>query len=178
MNVSPEPAPVRVLHVTAVAETAAIIVGPLVRHQLAAGYAVDVACARSRSVDGLIEAGVTVHDVPFSRKLLTIRHLSALFGLGRVIRAGKYHVVHAHTPVAAFLARIAAGVARVPVVIYHLRGSFWEARSSLARSAYTAAEWVAARFTTHVLTINCTDAEEVVRRGIMPARSVTCLHCG
>ena len=169
---------VRVLHVTAVGETAALLVAPLARDQVARGYSVEFACAPSPVTRVLRNEGMLVHPVPFSRKLLDWRHLLAFVSLVRLMRSRSYDVVHAHTPIAALLARFAAYTASVPVVIYHLRGTFWDSPSRLVRALYTAAEWLAGRMTTHVFSINCLDREEVVRRGIVRADRVTCLHAG
>lgn len=169
---------VRILHVTAVPETAVVIVKPLAVHQLAMGYAVEFACAMAPIAEKLTEAGIAVHHVPFKRKLLSFHHVIAFFKLVQLLRRGRYDVVHAHTPVAAFIARIAARTAGVPVIIYHLRGSFWEHPSRLVRTFYSLLEWVAARTTTYTLTINCIDREELIRRRIFPADRVTCLHSG
>jgi glycosyltransferase involved in cell wall biosynthesis len=169
---------VRILHVTAIAETAAIIVGPLALHQLRVGYTVEFACAPGRMTDALAAAGIAIHSVPFSRRLLSFSHFFALLKLIRLMRSRRYDVVHAHTPVAAFIARIAAKMAGIPIIVYHLRGSFWDEPSRAVRLAYTAIEWLGARVTTYAFTINCIDREELVRRGIFPPDRVTCLHAG
>jgi glycosyltransferase involved in cell wall biosynthesis len=168
----------RILHVTAIAETAAIIVAPLALHQLSLGYRVEFACAPGSMTDALAAAGIPIHSVPFERRLLSFHHLTALLALVRLMRKRRYDVVHTHTPIASFIARIAARIAGVPVIIYHLRGSFWDAPSRLVRLAFTVVEWLAAQITTYAFTINCIDREELIRRRMFPPDRVTCLHSG
>jgi glycosyltransferase involved in cell wall biosynthesis len=172
------PKRLRILHVTAVAETAAILVKPLAQHQASAGHGVEFACAASPVTKRLTECGIPVHHIPFSRNVATWHHLRALFTLVRLLRANRYDVVHAHTPIAAFIGRIAASIARVPVIIYHHRGSLWDSSSRSLRFLYTQAERIAAACTTHVLTINCIDRRELIERGIFSPARITCVHSG
>jgi glycosyltransferase involved in cell wall biosynthesis len=168
----------RVLHVTAIAETAAIIVKPLALYQMRVGYTVEFACARGPMIEALTSSGIACHHVSFRRKLLSIYHLVALVQMVLLMRKRRYDVVHTHTPIAAFIARIAAHLTSVPVVVYHLRGSLWDSPSRWSRAMYTLMERAVAGFTSHVFTINCIDREELIVRGIFRPERVTCLHSG
>jgi len=169
---------IRVLHVTAVPLSAVVLVGPLARRQAERGYSVEFACGPGEHLDQLRQMRLPVTVVPMARRILTVSHIASLYRLWSLIRARQYHVVHVHTPVAAFLARIAAAAVNTPIIIYHMRGSWWDSASSIARMLFSAAEKIAGRWTTHTFTINCTDAAELVSRGIVDKYAVTCLHCG
>ena len=170
--------PISVLHVMAEPLTGSVLVSPIAKRQHQDGYTVDLCCSPGQDPADLLSLGLPVAPVPIVRRLVDVSQLKALYSLWRLMRRNKYRVVHVHTPIAAFLGRLAASAAGVPIVIYHMRGSWWESPRWLVRNLFTAMEWIAGRFTTHVFTINCTDARDMVARRIVAADRVTCLHCG
>src|SRR5688572_8724802 len=66
--------------------------------------------------------GVETVAVPMARRISPVADLVAVVRLVRQIRGWRPDVVHAHTPKGGLLGMIAAGVARTPVRVYHLRG--------------------------------------------------------
>lgn len=172
------PSKVRVLHIVADPAAGAILVAPIARQQAECGYSVEFACGPGEYLDKLRGLGFPVTVVPITRQPITVSHVVAIYRLWQLMRRRQYHIVHTHTPVAAFLGRTAAAFARIPIIIYHMRGSWWDSPNPMTRAIFTIGEWIAGRWTTHVFTINCSDANELVARGIAPKESVTCLHCG
>jgi glycosyltransferase involved in cell wall biosynthesis len=169
---------VRVLHIVADPATGAILVAPIARCQAECGYSVEFACAPGEYLDRLRGLGFPVTVVPIARRLIAWSHIVAVYQLWRLMRSQHYHVVHTHNAVASFLGRIAAALAGVPVIIYHLRGSRWDSPNFMTRLISMTADRVAAQWTTHTFTINCSDASDLVELGIAPTEKVTCLHCG
>lgn len=169
---------IRVLHVVADPAAGAILVAPIARRQSECGYSVEFACGPGEYLNRLRKLGFPVTVIPIARRPIAASHVAAIYQLWRLMRRRRYHVVHTHTPVAAFLGRFAAFLARVPVIIYHMRGSWWSSPKLMTRAVFTIVEWIAGRWTTHTFTINCSDADELVARGIAAQESVTCLHCG
>ena len=130
---------------------------PLAEAEIAAGHEVVAVCADGPLVERLRGAGIRVETVEFSRDLLSFDHITAYRRLVALFRDEGFDMVHVHTPVAAFIGRLAARRARVPRVVYTAHGFYFHERMmALKRWAFIALEWLAGR-ATHVL---FTQAEE------------------
>ncbi|MGQ0721090.1 MAG: glycosyltransferase family 4 protein [Candidatus Eiseniibacteriota bacterium] len=82
------------------------------------------------------------------------RDVVALFKLWRLMRRGRYHIVHTHTAKAGFLGRIAARMAGVPCVVHTLHGvTFPDHVHPLARHLYVLLERIAARCCDVLITV-------------------------
>lgn len=80
---------------------------PHIRYFLDQGYRVGVAAnTDAESLQQLTEIGVAVHHVPFSRKVLCRKNWAAFKRIKKV--SNGYAILHLHTPIAAFLTRMAA----------------------------------------------------------------------
>jgi len=169
---------IRVLHIVAVPLTGAILVSPIARRQSELGYKVEFASSSGEHLDKLTALGFPVHIIPISRSLIAFSHIIAIYRLWRLMHQQKYHVVHTHTPIASFLGRIAAKLSKTPIIIYHMRGSFWASHNIFTRTLFTIAERIAGYCTSHIFTINCIDAEELINRRIVKPENVSCVHCG
>ncbi len=60
------------------------------------------------------------------REISPWNDLKTIFALWRYMRAYRPHIVHTHTSKAGFVGRIAAGLARVPIVIHTFHGHVFE----------------------------------------------------
>jgi glycosyltransferase involved in cell wall biosynthesis len=130
---------------------------PLAEAEIAAGHEVVAVCADGPLVERIRAAGIRVETVGFSRDLVSTDHIVAYQQLVELFRAERFDMVHVHTPVAAFIGRLAAKRADVPQVIYTAHGFYFHERmADLKRWAFMALEWFAGR-ATHVL---FTQAEE------------------
>jgi glycosyltransferase involved in cell wall biosynthesis len=75
------------------------------------------------------------------------KDLVALVKLARLMRAGRYQIVHTHTAKAGFLGRLAARLAGVPHVVHTLHGvSVHDHDHTVARRVYVLLERFAARW--------------------------------
>jgi glycosyltransferase involved in cell wall biosynthesis len=130
---------------------------PLAEAEIAAGHEVVAVCAHGPLVGRLRDAGIRVETVGFSRELLSFDHIAAYRRLVALFRTERFDMVHVHTPVAAFIGRLAARRAGVPRVVYTAHGFYFHERMGLLkRWAFMVLEWLAGR-ATHVL---FTQAEE------------------
>lgn len=149
------------------------------------GYDVEVAAAPAGYADKIRAEGYEVHNVPFARNPLSPKNVTAYRALLRLMKDRHYVMVHVHTPMAAFLGRIAARQACVPHVIYtahglhfHSQGKWW------SNAFYYCLEWLAARWTDTLITINHEDfavaSRAFVRRGTrvvyVPGVGTDCLQ--
>ncbi|MCL5270501.1 MAG: glycosyltransferase family 4 protein [bacterium] len=184
----------RILQVCAVDFTARHFLLPLMRAQREAGFDVHLACHPGPDVPALEAEGFPVHPVAFERSIDLGAHARAWVQLGRLLRgagrvnpkagstaAGRrstpagqtepvFAVVHAHTPVAAMIARPAARRAGVPVVIYTAHGFYFHDRMApWLRRLHVALERWAQRRADYLFTQSAEDLETAVREGIAPA---------
>jgi len=173
---------IKILHVTTVPLTGCILVAPIARRQAQHGYSVEFACGEGDYFEQLLALGFPVKRVRLARNPLNWRNLVAGYELGRLMRERQFDIVHTHTPVASIVGRIAATLARVPIIFYHLRGSLWDSYgvNPLNQYAFTGIEWLTARIarTDHVFTLNQSDKMYLIEKHIMRREIVTCLHCG
>jgi glycosyltransferase involved in cell wall biosynthesis len=122
------------------------------------GYSVEVAAGESGFAKQIHAEGYEVHTMGFSRNPPSIQNITAYRALRRLMQSRQFVMVHAHTPVAGFLGRLAARQEGVPHIVYtahgfhfHSQGTWWSNR------LYYALERIAARWTDTLITINKED---------------------
>lgn len=139
----------------------------------------EVHCAAS-SEDGRrdeIEAlGTPCWEVPFSRRVFSRSHLRAYLQLKKIIRENQISLIHAHTPVAGFLARMAARRTGVRC-LYTAHGfHFFHGAPWLNWLIYYPAEWLAARWTQGLIVINREDWTAAQGLGFQPGINLFMTH--
>lgn len=147
----------RVLYVAVSQGHLSVFHNPYLRWLRAGGARVEIA---ARAVPGFDLAEVDVfHDIAFARSPLSIGNLRAFGRLVRILRSGRFDLVHCHTPVASVLARIACLFAKGrPVVMYTAHGfHFFPGAPRSNWLLWFTLEWLLARITDVVVTINSWD---------------------
>ncbi|MFC2081634.1 glycosyltransferase family 4 protein [Candidatus Bipolaricaulota bacterium] len=120
----------KVLQLAAIDTTVRFLLLPLLERLTQEGFEVHVACTPGPHLAAVVATGVSVHEISMARRIGTLRHLSSLVQLVRLMRRERFDIVHVHTPIAAVLGRVAAKLARVPVVIYTVHGFYFHERMS------------------------------------------------
>ena len=147
---------------------------PHVAHLTANGWTVDalVGPRRTDADDGIEHAGFRqVHRVHWSRGPFNPRNvLVAPREVRARVAAGRYDIVHVHTPVAGFVTRLALrGVPDRPAVIYTAHGFHFHAGGSpITNTLFLALERLAGRWTDMLVVINEEDEAEALRHRIVP----------
>lgn len=169
---------IRVLQVTAIPVTALRFVVPLARALEAAGYRVELATGPGRGLAELEAEGLRVHRLPITRSLLGWRNLHALGGLRTIARAGAFDIVHAHTPSAGAIARLATRRLAAKAV-YTLHGSLWDdVVPRWRRWLFSGLERSLAGATRMIFTVNEEDAADLIQRARVPGARVRVLPAG
>ena len=149
---------IRICQVCAVGFTYRKFLEPLCLAQAQAGYTVHVAYSGAMPADaGPAEPGGSLryHPVPIARSSLLLALWRATRALRRLFVRERFTVVHVHTPVAAIAARLAALLARTPVVIYTAHGFYFhDGMAAPVRWLHIASEWLHAHVTTLLLTVS------------------------
>ncbi len=113
------------------------------------------------------------------RPIRPIADLRALLGLTALFRRQRPHIVHTHSSKAGILGRLAARIARVPVVVHSIHGfGFNERQPALLRSVLLALERRAARSTTHFIVVSRANLERGVALGIVAREKATLIRSG
>jgi glycosyltransferase involved in cell wall biosynthesis len=112
--------------------------------------------------------GVPVRTVSALRRPINpLFDAIAIVQLMRLLHAVKPSIVHTHSSKAGLLGRMAARLARAPVVVHTIHGwSFHDYMSSSARHRYIMAERIAARFSDALIVVTERDRQEGLARRI------------
>ena len=154
----------RLLMVATVGITLSAFLLPFARHYRAQGWRVEAAAGDIDEASVLSDEFDACHQLPLSRSLCDIgAFLRAPAAIRRLVAAGRYDIVHVHTPLAAFLVRFAlrhrAASAR-PRVVYTAHGfHFHRHGRALSNFIFHAAERLAASWCDVIVTINGEDHE-------------------
>jgi glycosyltransferase involved in cell wall biosynthesis len=113
-------------------------------------------------------AGVkTVVFPSLLREIRPLIDLKALFDLYRFLRKGDYSVVHTHSSKAGILGRLAARVARVPVVVHTIHGmAFHDFQSAWKNRLYIALERLCAPLSSRIVSVSERLSTTAMARGI------------
>src|SRR5436305_13773677 len=153
----------RILMVTTIARTMDFLL-PFARHFRALGWCVDGMAEGISSSPQCVQSFDHVLDIVWSRNPL---HVWNFVRAPRAIRAavanGRYHLVHVHTPVAAFLTRFVLRRLRAQgavKVVYTAHGLHYEqGRHSPVNRAFLVLEKIAGRWTDYLVIMNAEDED-------------------
>jgi glycosyltransferase involved in cell wall biosynthesis len=183
----PETRPLRVLHII----TRLIIGGAqentlLTCEGLAAmpEYDVTLATGIDRGPEGDLleraEKSVNLVLVPeLARNISPIADIRALWKLYRLIRCGRYHIVHTHSSKAGVLGRIAAKLAGTPLIVHTLHSLvFHEYQPWIVNRTWWLVKKICAPMTDHFLSVSSIIAQKAVNAGVDKAEKFTTVYSG
>lgn len=146
----------KVLYITTISRTINAFLIPHIEKLIDEGYEVDCACNIDKEIDErLIQKGVKVYDIPFSRNPLNPKNLKAYSILSKIVKENKYDIVHVHTPVASVYGRLLKLKFKNIKTIYTVHGfHFFKGAPKLNWMIYYPIEKMMAKFTDVIITIN------------------------
>ena len=115
----------KICQVCAVDFTLKRFILPLVDAQLKKGNDVISVCSSGPYAKELSVRGYKVKTIAIARSLAPIKGIVTIWKLFSYFRKESFDLVHVHTPIAAFLSRIAAFLAGVPLVVYTAHGFYF-----------------------------------------------------
>jgi glycosyltransferase involved in cell wall biosynthesis len=140
---------------------------PLMRAMRAQGHEVVGVCADGELIEPVRDDGFRIETMPLKRSTNLAQNWRTGRALRDLFRREQFDIVHVHTPVAAFVGRLAAAHARVPRIAYTAHGFYFhENMPAPRRQAHIAAEWFAGRFTHTLMTQSEEDAQTARRLGL------------
>ena len=163
-SIPPRSRALKILEITNVDFSLRHFLLPLMRGMKARGHDVIGIAAEGPLLASARAEGFRIIPVPFVRSLSPIGNLRAFRALRAVMRAERPDLIHAHSPIAGFLARLAAWSLGLPKIAYTSHGYIFNQRTSLARRGLSfALEWLGGRMTDIYLTVSTEDAEDARR---------------
>ncbi len=113
------------------------------------------------------------------RPIRPVRDLAALLSLYRIFRRTRPRIVHTHSSKAGALGRLAARLARVPIVVHSIHGyGFNDRQPAPLRSFLIILERALAWITTHVIVVSRANLEQGAALGIIPRSRATLIRSG
>ena len=151
----------KILYITTLSRTINAFLVPHIQMLRKQGNIVDCACCIDKLVDNeLIEDGVKIYDIPFSRNPLHIGNVKAFKKLVNLQKENKYDIVHVHTPVASVYGRLLKLKFPKLKTIYTVHGfHFYDGAPFINWTVYYPIEKIMARFTDTMITMNNEDYE-------------------
>jgi glycosyltransferase involved in cell wall biosynthesis len=145
----------------------------------AAGYEVSSISSPGIDVPALVEAGIPHIPVAMTRNMTPGADVLSLWRLYRVMRKGRFTIVHTHNPKPGLLGQLAARMAGTPIVINTLHGFYFhEHTPPFWRRFFVTMEKVAARCSDVILSQNREDIQTAVREGICKPELIKLLGNG
>ena len=162
----------KILYLTTLSRTINAFLIPHIEMLLENGYEVNCACAIDQKISSiLLDKGVRVFDIPFSRNPLGINNLKAFYKLKDIQRINSYDIVHVHTPIAAIYGRLLKLSFPSLKTIYTAHGyHFLKGGSKLGWLLYYPIEKFMAKFTDVIININKEDYE-ITKEKLKPKKA-------
>ncbi|MBU8923393.1 MAG: glycosyltransferase family 4 protein [Bacteroidales bacterium] len=150
-NEVPAAAKPRILQISASDITITKLLFPLMHALRFEGY--DVECAANDLEKGTVSriesVGFRFHNIDIRRNLSPANLYRGFMNILELLKRERFDIVHFHTPVAAFIGRLAAGIAGQENILYTAHGFYFhENMPWFKRFIFKFAEKIAGRFAT------------------------------
>jgi len=140
-------------------------------------YSITVLCKKTGLLtEVLSREKIHIVTIPSpERKVNVFADMITLIELMKIFGREKFHVVHTHSTKPGFLARIAAKLSGVPIIIHHVHGfGFHEFSRKTWVYFLSFLEWVAGQVSSRVIFVNNEERKLAVEKGIVfRAKAVT-----
>lgn len=140
------------------------VAGPPVRD----GHELD-----TRFADEVAALGVRLHPVALRRQVRPLSDLKGMIALAKIMRRGRYDVVHLHSSKAGALGRVAAKLNGMKTVYTPNGFYFLNAEGRLARAFYLAAERIAGLLTDHLIAVSESERDATIEARAVPPHKIS-----
>ena len=127
---------IKILEVCAIDFTLKKMLLPLIDALISEGYRVEISCTPGRYSKELEKKGYSFRYVYIDRKINLLSNIKSIVELYHIMKENKYDIVHAHTPSAGVLARIAAKLSHIPIIIYTAHGFYFHENMNKLKYAF------------------------------------------
>ena len=157
----------RILYITTVSGTMAFF-EEYITKLTSKGDVVDIACGKTELsyLDVYKKLGCKIYNLGTSRSPLAIKNFMSVSSIKKIVKEGKYDIVHCHTPIISAFTRIACRRLRKNgvKVVYTAHGFHFYSGASLKNwILYFPVEWICSFWTDGLVTINSEDYSRAKR---------------
>jgi glycosyltransferase involved in cell wall biosynthesis len=136
-------------------------------------FEVELVTGPTRGTEGTLRPWLEQHDVPITEIPNLVRPVHPYHDVVALVRLTRHFhrtapaIVHTHSGKAGTLGRLAARMARVPLILHTIHGpSFGRFQGRAANLIFTQAERMAGRFTDHFVAVSDAMIEQYLAAGI------------
>ena len=124
--------------------------------------------------------GVDLVVLPTLRREISLpRDFASFRALLDIFRSERPDIVHTHSSKAGIIGRLAARLARVPVIIHTIHGPpFYPSQNSLANAVFRGLEWWAARCTHQLISVADAMTERFAAARVAPRSKFVTIYSG
>jgi glycosyltransferase involved in cell wall biosynthesis len=160
------------MHVTTVPETFGFLKGQI-RYMKERGFEIHAISSPGRLLEETSKReNIAVHAIPMSRRITPGADMKSLFKLYCLFKEKKPAIVHAHTPKGGLLGVLAARLARVPIILYSMRGLPFVTKTGWKRKLLILTEILACRAADRVITVSLATKNKAAAEGLCLARKI------
>ena len=133
-----------------------------------------------RGIREAVERGAKVIAIPsLVRRISPVQDLKALFSLWRLLIREKPFIVHTHTSKAGILGRLAAKLARVPIIIHTPHGHVFYGHFGLLVSRFfLLTERLMARITDRMVALTQAERNDHIALSVFSPEKIDTIHSG
>lgn len=155
---------VKVVQLCAIDETMDKLLKSLNMALIKSGYEVIAVSSKGELQGKLSDMGLKVRNVNIDRNINPMSNIKSIVEMYKLFKEERPQIVHVHTPVAAVLGRIAAKLAKVPIIVYTAHGFYFhENMSKVKYMLFLFIEKVMARLCTdYIFTQSNEDLETAI----------------
>jgi glycosyltransferase involved in cell wall biosynthesis len=140
---------------------------------------VTVICTDGPPLERARAEGFRVLTIPARRKMSPLADISSVRAIYRILRRGRFDILHTYTPKAGLLGQLAGFLARVPHRIHGCRGLLYSARTSfLHRSIFRGSDWLTGRLSHATLYLSSADMSFATGEGLCPPERARLIGSG
>ncbi len=172
---------IRIVQLTAIESTMNTMLYALNKAIVKEGYSLTALYSPSETSDKpLRDDDISVVNVEIQRKIAPIANIRCIYKLYKAFKEIKPHIVHVHTPIASVLGRIAAKLAKVPIIIYTAHGFYFhENMSSISyKLFYNIEKYMGKYFTDYLFTQSKEDYETALKGKFKPKDRIMAIGNG
>lgn len=170
----------KIIQLCAIDQTMKIFLNSLNMQLMIEGFNVICVCSKGPYTEELKKTGLNIINITIERKIKLYSNIKSIYRLYKLFKDETPDVLHVHTPIAAILGRVAAKLAKVPVVVYTAHGFYFH--DNMPRMKYklflNIEKYMARYFTDFIFTQSEEDRLTAIKNGFIDEKKIQCIGNG
>src|SRR5699024_10369552 len=131
------------------------------------GYDVHAITPPGQYEEDINNSGITFHSLPMEREISILKDMASILNMIKLLKKEKFDIVHTHSAKDGVIGRIAAKIAKVPIIIHTAHGlPFYEGQSKIRFTVYKFIEKMTGKTCDILLSQNKQDMDNLIRYNI------------